>query len=189
MSNGQTGTRFYTLTEVAQKTNISMPTLQRYKKQLLVSEQEKLNFEKELDFKKKELASHTLHLVQKNELLEGMKDKLVELKKSATTNKSELARLIQRIKSDRQAEQDWEQFHKYFRQVHENFDNNLRAHFNDLTNNEIRLAALLKMSLSTKEIASILNISPDSVNKARYRLRKKLNLSSEDSLYDFIIAL
>ena len=53
----------------------------------------------------------------------------------------------------------------------------------------MRLAALMKMSLTTKEMATILNISPDSVNKARYRLRKKLNLSTDDSLSDFILAL
>lgn len=150
---------------------------------------EKESFEKELSFKKKELATHTLHLVQKSELLESIRTKLEEVKKEPNANPNAIARLIQIIRNDEQSEKDWANFQTYFEQVHEKFDIKLREHFNDLTNNEVRLAALLKMSLSTKEIATILNISPDSVNKARYRLRKKLNLSTEESLETFLLAL
>ena len=150
---------------------------------------EKEDYEKDLAFKKKELAIHTLHLVQKSELLESIHEKLEELKKEPDANKNAIRRLVQLIKNDYQTEKDWQNFKSYFEQVHEHFDAKLREHFNDLTHHEIRLATLLKMNLSTKEIAAILNISPDSVNKARYRLRKKLNLSTEDSLENFLLAL
>jgi tetratricopeptide (TPR) repeat protein len=162
---------------------------QKLKKQQLERKKEKEDFEKDLAFKKKELAIHTLHLVQKSELLEKIHEKLEELKQEPEANKDAIRRLVQLIKNDYQTEKDWENFKSYFEQVHEHFDAKLRDHFNDLTHNEIRLATLLKMNLSTKEIAAILNISPDSVNKARYRLRKKLNLSSEDSLENFLLAL
>jgi tetratricopeptide (TPR) repeat protein/DNA-binding CsgD family transcriptional regulator len=162
---------------------------QKLTKQQLLQAKEKEDYEKDLAFKKKELAIHTLHLVQKSELLETIHEKLEELKQEPEANKTAIRRLVQLIKNDYQTEKDWENFKSYFEQVHEHFDAKLREHFNDLTHNEIRLATLLKMNLSTKEIASILNISPDSVNKARYRLRKKLNLSTEDSLENFLLAL
>lgn len=163
--------------------------LQKVKRVRAEKEQEKKNYEKELDFRKKELTTHTLHLVQKNELLEELKGRLEDIGKTATDNKGELNRVVQIIKNDHVAEKDWENFKMYFEQVHEDFDVKLRERFNDLTNNEMRLAALMKMNLTTKEMANILNISPDSVNKARYRLRKKLKLGANDSLTDFILAL
>jgi len=162
---------------------------QRLRRQKLESENRQMEIENELTVKKKELATHTLHLVQKNDLLDDLNSKLKEIKKAANVDKSEISRLIQKIKNDKVADKDWENFKLYFDQVHEDFDTKLKQYFNDLTSNEIRLAALMKMKLSTKEIASILNISADSVNKARYRLRKKLNMNSDDRLEDFILAL
>jgi tetratricopeptide (TPR) repeat protein len=162
---------------------------QKMKRVKLVQEQEKQNFETELNHSKKQLTTHTLHLVQKNELLSDLKSRITEIKKNSSENKAELNRLLQLIKSDHQADNDWENFKMYFEQVHEDFDAKLREQINDLTNNEMRLAALMKMNLTSKEIASIMNISPDSVNKARYRLRKKLNLSGDDSLHSFLLAL
>ncbi len=162
---------------------------QKMKRARLVQAQEKQNFETELNHSKKQLTTHTLHLVQKNELLSDLKSRITEIKKNSNESKSALSRLLQLIKNDHQADNDWENFKMYFEQVHEDFDAKLRERINDLTNNEMRLAALMKMNLTTKEIASILNISPDSVNKARYRLRKKLNLSGDDSLHSFLLAL
>jgi tetratricopeptide (TPR) repeat protein len=162
---------------------------QKIKRNEAEQEQERAAYEKELYFKRKELTTHTLHLVQKNELLEELREKLNAIRKNSTDSKRELGRVVQIIKNDAVAEKDWENFKLYFQQVHQDFDQKLREQFNDLTANEMRLAALMKMNLTTKEMANILNISPDSVNKARYRLRKKLRLSSDDSLSDFILAL
>lgn len=162
---------------------------QKLKRAKLVQAQEKQNYETELNHSKKQLTTHTLHLVQKNELLSELQSKITDIKQQSVDHKKELNRLLQLIKNDHQADNDWENFKMYFEQVHEDFDVKLRERINDLTNNEMRLAALMKMNLSTKEIATILNISPDSVNKARYRLRKKLNLSGDDSLHSFLLAL
>ena len=74
-------------------------------------------------------------------------------------------------------------------QDHKDFNSTVKQKFPNVTNNELRLMTLLKMNLSSKEIASILNISPDGIKKARYRLRKKLNISSEESLSDLILSL
>jgi len=162
---------------------------QKMKRKEAEQEQERTAYEKELYFNRNELTTHTLHLVQKNELLEELREKLNTIRKNSTDSKRELGRVVQIIKNDAVAEKDWENFKRYFQQVHQDFDQKLREQFNDLTANEMRLAALMKMNLTTKEMANILNISPDSVNKARYRLRKKLRLSSDDSLSDFILAL
>jgi DNA-binding CsgD family transcriptional regulator len=73
--------------------------------------------------------------------------------------------------------------------VHKDFNSKVMRNYPDVTNNDLRLMSLLKMNLSSKEIANILNISIDGVKKARYRLRKKLNLSTEDSLQELVINL
>lgn len=147
-------------------------------------ERERLGIE--LDYKKKELTSHALHLAKKNEVLVKLKQKAKELKDNNSTNYNQL---IQTINFDLQDDNNWENFKKYFEEVHTNFNNNVKQKYPEITSNELRLMALLKMNLTSKEIANILNISNDGIKKARYRLRKKLNLSTEDSLQETVLAL
>ena len=78
---------------------------------------------------------------------------------------------------------------RYFEEVHKDFNSNVKIKYPQVTSNELRLLALLKMNLSSKEIANILNISAEGIKKARYRLRKKLNITTEDSLQDLVIRL
>ncbi len=147
-------------------------------------EREKLDLA--LDHKKKELTSHALHLAKKNEVLVNLKQKAKELKENNSTNYNQL---IQTINFDLQDDNNWENFKKYFEEVHTDFNNNVKNKYPEVTANELRLMALLKMNLTSKEIANILNISNDGIKKARYRLRKKLNLSTEDSLQELVISL
>ena len=135
----------------------------------------------ELEFKRKELTTHALHLAKKNEILESLKNKVEELKVSESGQKG-YQQIIQTINFDLQDDNNWNNFRKYFEQVHKGFNNNIKLKFPDITSNELRLMALLKMNLSSKEIANILNISNEGIKKARYRLRKKLNMVSEESL-------
>jgi len=83
----------------------------------------------------------------------------------------------------------WKNFEVYFNNVHPNFFSNLLSKFPDLTPAEIKLASLIHLQLSTKEISSIIFISADSVKTARNRLRKKLNLSPDDNLTAFLLSL
>ena len=163
-------------------------TRQKLKRNQAEREKEAQAFEMEITSKKKELTTHTLHLVQKNELLQDISNELLEIKKEEAPAK-QINRLIQVIKNDKQSDKDWENFMIYFEQIHKDFDTKLKKHFNDLTNNEIRLATLMKMNLTTKEIAAILNISPDGVKKARYRLRKKLAQENDENLQSFLLTL
>lgn len=149
---------------------------------------EKEKVDAELDFKKKELTTHALHLAKKNEVLEGLKQKAQELKAS-TNDTTGYQQLIRTINFDLQDDNNWESFSKYFQEVHKDFNNTVKQKFPEVSPNELRLMALLKMNLSSKEIANILNISQEGIKKARYRLRKKLDITSEDSLQDLVLSL
>jgi len=149
---------------------------------------EKEKVDAELEFKKKELTTHALNLARKNETLENLKAKAQELKEKESTGQG-YNQLIRSINFDLQDDNNWENFSRYFEEVHKDFNSNVKTKYPDVTSNELRLLALLKMNLSSKEIANILNISAEGIKKARYRLRKKLDLSTEDSLQDLVLSL
>jgi tetratricopeptide (TPR) repeat protein len=146
------------------------------------AEKEKLNVE--LEYKKRELTSQALNLARKNELLENLKLTAVTFKASAEPGNG-YQKLIHTINHDLRLEDSWKTFSRSFEEVHPGFYDRARQRYHDLTFNELRILALLKMNLSYKEIANILNVSAEGVKKARYRLRKKLDLASEDSLQQF----
>lgn len=156
---------------------------QRTKKNKL----EKEKVESELAFKKKELTTHALHLAKKNEVLENVKQKAAALKTSESGRGYQ--QLIQTINFDQQDDKNWENFIQYFEQVHKDFNRTVRERYPEVTKNELRLMALLKMNLSTKEIANILNISIAGVKKAGNRLRKKLEITPEESLEELVITI
>ena len=142
----------------------------------------------ELAFKKKELTTQALQLAKKNELLEGLKQKAAELKKSEGGGKA-YQELIKTINFDQHDDKAWENFTRYFEAVHKDFEKDVVSKYPDISKNELRLMALIKMNLSSKEIANILNISSDGIKKARQRLRKKIGLSPEDSLETTVISI
>jgi DNA-binding CsgD family transcriptional regulator len=94
-----------------------------------------------------------------------------------------IGRMIQRDILD---DDQWEQFNAEFSSLHQGYLESLISNFGALTKNEVRLISLLKMNLSNKEIADTLNISNDGIKKARYRLRKKLQLESDEDLHGFL---
>jgi tetratricopeptide (TPR) repeat protein len=142
----------------------------------------------ELDFKKKELTTHALHLAKKNEVLEDLKQKAVKLKNGEGDGRA-YQELITTINFDQQDDKVWENFTRYFEAVHKDFEKDALSKYPDITRNELRLMALIKMNLSSKEVANILNISSYGVKKARQRLRKKMGLSPEDSLETTVMAI
>lgn len=149
---------------------------------------EKEKLDAELEFKKKELTTHALNLARKNEVLERLKMKAQELKREEQGSMG-YNELIRTINFDLQDDNNWKNFTSYFEQVHKDFHNNVKKKFPDLTPNELRLMALLKMNLSSKEIANILNVTADGIKKARYRLRKKLSIQTEDSLEEIALSM
>lgn len=162
---------------------------QRIKKNKLAYEKREALLQQELDFKKKELASQTLHLVKKNTFIQELKENLERLKQSPELFKIEFRRLILLLKRENAEDEEWEVFKSYFSEVHNDFDTKLKAIYSEITEKEIRLASFLRMNLSTKEIASIFSVLPDSVLKSKYRLKQKLNLDKNADLSQFLNSL
>ena len=139
--------------------------------------------------KTKELASSTMNLIQKNEILIKIKNQLNQVQSNISnkTSMTEMQKLVHIIDHHLTNEQDWELFEKNFTQVHESFLKKLKQDYPDLTPGDLKLAAYLKMNLSSKEIAPLLNISIRGVENKRYRLRSKLNLQPHDNLIEFMM--
>ena len=140
---------------------------------------------KDLELKEQQLTNYVRQVRKKNELLEQLQSEL--------TQKQEIEQLEEKeevfeklMKSIILTQEDWEEFKVIFEEVHRNFFTRLRSRQPDLTESEIRLAALTKLNLTAREMAGMLGISPESIKKARYRLRKKLSEKGENSLEELI---
>jgi len=151
---------------------------------------EEANLKQQIETKTKELSTHTLHIIQKNHLLEDLKSRLdVMQKDDKRDNKKQIREVIQQINQNFNNDKYWEEFSNTFEQIHFSFFQNLKQHANELTSSEIRLISLLKMNLNSNDTATILGISQDSLRVARYRLRKKLNLPQGENLSTFLQGL
>jgi tetratricopeptide (TPR) repeat protein len=141
-----------------------------------------------IEFKNKELTTFTLNFAQKNNLIQEIKQGMLEIaKQNSNENKIKINRLVNLIDLNLKNEDDWDDFKLYFEQIHTEFFENLKNDYNELTSSELRLCALTRLNMSTKEIAEVLGISPQSVRMARHRLRKKFNLATDDNLLDLIL--
>ncbi|MDX1628650.1 MAG: LuxR C-terminal-related transcriptional regulator, partial [Fulvivirga sp.] len=153
---------------------------------------EKLKNEKlkaEVERQNKELATSTMHLLNKNSFITSVKNNIsTVLKRSKNQEvKNALGKIMNNIEKNIAEDEDWEHFAIHFDQVHGDFTKRIKENYPDLTPQEMKLSAYLRMNLSTKEIAHLLNISVRGVEVARYRLRKKLELERSDNLQEFIL--
>jgi len=154
------------------------------------TELEQGKLKSELDFRNKELESFALHIVQKNDFLQDVKSKFKKLRIHASDeNVEEIKELNFKINQSLRVNKELEKFRERVDDVNSNFFNLLGEHYPDLTEKEKRLCALLKMNLSSKEIASLNNISEGAVTMARYRLRKKIGLNKEANLTELFQTL
>ena len=101
--------------------------------------------------------------------------------------RKEIQGLINLMNFDNKIDEDWEQFSHHFDQVHVNFMERLRKKYPQITTNDEKLCAYLRLNLSTKETAQMMNISVRGVEASRYRLRKKLGLSNDENLIEFMM--
>jgi ligand-binding sensor domain-containing protein/DNA-binding CsgD family transcriptional regulator len=157
--------------------------------ELVALRNEKL--EAEINFKNSELASSAMHLVKKGELLSKIKEGLTHIMKLFDNQQgnSEIKKLIKTLSEDDNIDKEWENFTKHFDKVHSDFVASLKEKHATITGNELKLCAYLRMNLSTKEIAQLMNISVRGVEISRYRLRKKLGISSETNLFDYLMSI
>ena len=167
--------------------------LEKTKRELALKEYEikdqKLNFlnknlKQDIENKNKELASSTMSLIKKNEFLNKIKNELKN-----TSNDEKLVSVIQIIDKNINNSDDWKMFEEAFNNADKGFFKKIKKVHPKLTANDLRLCMYLRMNLSSKEIAPLLNISPRSIEIKRYRLRKKIDLERNVNLNDYFINL
>ena len=158
-------------------------------KQIIKIQTEKL--QAELASKNRELANSAMSLVYKNELLQKISEEMMKLKDENGKKLSEdQLRKIQKVIDDgMNDERDWNLFESSFNEAHESFFKKLKANHPDLVPNDLKLCAYLHMNMSSKELASLLNISLRGVEIRRYRLRKKLEVPHDKNLVEFLMEL
>lgn len=170
---------------------------QRYKQDAEEQEKEIIALRNEqlqhdLRMKSQELANSTMNLIRKNEILTEILNDLKSLeggiKKSEDSKhlQSQITEMSKSIKENIETDNNWTRFEENFDIVYENYLKRLAKEFPNLTVNDKRLCAYLKMGLSSKDISPLLNLSVRSVEMARYRLRKKIELDRDDNLTDFL---
>ncbi len=167
--------------------------VQQYEQKLLKAqltkkaiEEKKLN--DEIHLKTASLTKYSLNIAQKNKLISDLSS---TLNKIASRPKMEahqkIRSLARELETNLEQSEEWDEFMGYFKEIHPQFFEQLNALAEvKLTSTEFRLAMLLRLKMSSKEIASILRITPDSVRVARYRFRKKLPITSEEKLAQFL---
>jgi ligand-binding sensor domain-containing protein/DNA-binding CsgD family transcriptional regulator len=166
---------------------------EEFQRQALIADKEiiRLRNEKlqdEMIFRDKELANQTMNLIQKNKFLIKLVEELQRIQSSTDnqTVKSKMISLKKRIQKEIDDKQQNRVFETYFDEVHDEFFNRMKEKYPDLSPKELRLCAYIRMNISTKEIASLLNISYRGVEINRYRLRKKLDLARDTNLPVFL---
>jgi len=156
------------------------------KNEKTILEKEKQQLENELATNKAMLDDYVKNMVEKNRLIEQFKTDIEKLKnlKSKELEEVRIEQLENLNKTSILTEEDWDKFKELFEQVYKGFLIRLKEKLPTLTQAEIRLICLTKLKLDTKQMAHILGISPDTIVKARYRMRKKLGLSIGANLSD-----
>jgi tetratricopeptide (TPR) repeat protein len=164
-------------------------TIRRQENELKDKEQQILK--EQLEAKNRELASKALEMLRVNETIESIIEKLED--HSRNNHKDEkLTHYIRGIISGLESQlknNSWNEFEKIFNNIHSEFFTKLLETCPDLTPTEIKIAALLKLNLNTKEMAALTYKSEAGIKSTRYRLRKKLNLTSDDSLIPYLMQL
>jgi ligand-binding sensor domain-containing protein/DNA-binding CsgD family transcriptional regulator len=163
---------------------------QEHEKEVAMARQEILllkntRLASEVERKNSELSAALLQSAHKNKALEGLKKKLSEILTHLENNpgeRKELRRVVRKIDSEVESKDYWEQFQLNFDQVHRDFAFKIQAKHPDLTQNEVRLCCLVRINLTNREVASIQNISTSGVEKAKYRLKRKLSLNQDQDL-------
>ena len=174
-----------------QKERINRLELQKLKdeKTMLALEQDKLQLE--IKNRNQELAFTTYNNIKKNDLLINLKNhifKLNDVKKGKELS-PKMRSIVKRIDIDLKETYDWVKFEFHFKKSNPNFFSKLDELHPDLTPNDIRICAFIKLNIPNKQMASLLNINPKSLEMTRYRLRKKLGLAERSDLYNYICSL
>lgn len=155
-------------------------------KELIIKRLNTENFERDIKQKDCEISSSVLLLSNKNDVLQQIGEITKKFSDEGRIPEEYVRQVNMLVSESIKGDDEWTRFKIHFDSVHPDFFKKLKATSLDLTENELRLCAYLRIGMRAKDIATMLSVSPASVNTNRYRIRKKLGLSKEDSLDDFI---
>lgn len=153
----------------------------------LIAIQQQQILESELSFKSKELASLALSLSAKEKVLENLKENIAMQRNKGGLANRDLENLLKTIETENEDKVFWTIYQNNFDLINEGFFRKLRKCYPTLTAVDLRFCALLRLNLSTKDIAKFTNLTIRGVEAARYRLRKKMNVPEKQSLTEFLI--
>lgn len=140
----------------------------------------------EIKLKSKQLANNAMALVKKNETLQEIKKEMITTKESFN-NSYAYKKLLKKLDNSIVLKDEWEVFEYNFNQVHDEFFAILKTRHPKLTPKDLKVCAYIKMNLSSKEIAPLMNISVRGVETHRYRLKRKLDLENDSSVVDYLL--
>ncbi len=149
-------------------------------------EQKKNELMQEVKYNMRQLTGLTLQIMQKNQMIKDLLKTTKEIERERNSCPNKIKEFKIKLLNSLSSEEDWKKFKAYFEKINPEFTKRLKEQFPLLTEKDLKLASLIKLNMNIKQTASTLNIDPNTVRMGRYRLRKKLNLQKEDSLYDFI---
>ncbi|WP_281754092.1 tetratricopeptide repeat protein [Neptunitalea chrysea] len=168
--------------------------IQEYKERTMKAEIEKKtieeqNLQNEIQLKTVTLSKYSLNLAQKNKLISEVAATLRNMSsRSKIDVQSKLKEMAKELEVSLEQDEEWDEFMQFFEDIHPDFIKNISAATDHkLSSTELRLAMLLRLNLSSKEIASVLRVTPDSVRVARHRLRKKLPINQKQELVNFML--
>ncbi len=170
--------------EVEKQKNDKILLEQQMAQQEAVSLLEKEQFKNEIESKNRQLAAKVLSVFTRNELIEDIIDSLA--REREISQNENLKKRIFELRSHLKKETDWSEFFTHFEEVNHGFLKSLKEIHPDLTSNDIRYLSYVYMTLSTKEISSLLNITVEACRKRKERIIKKMNLSEETDLYAYL---
>ncbi len=157
--------------------------IEKNEKEIIKLQNEKLA--NEVIYKNRELADTTLHLVERTDALTKVKGELEKLYKDSGETYP-IKKTLQLLNDIEKNNENWDKFATHFDEISNDFLKKLKAKYPKLTNSDLKLCAYLQLNLSSKEIAQLMNISVRGVEISRYRLRKKLQIPTEQTLIDFL---
>jgi len=187
-------TRYFKKQQEAYKSKQEKIFREKQKEQQYLAEQkivtlQNQQLQQELENKSRELANNTMVIIKRNETLTDIKreiEKQKEMLGSRFPNKN-YEKLVRLINKNLSNEEEFKVFEENFDLAHDNFFKRLKSEYPLLTPSDMRLCAFLRLNLSSKEIAPLMNITTRGVEIHRYRLRKKLKLSTDENLVEFIL--
>ena len=147
---------------------------------------ERIQLKQDIEYKNKELTTHMLYLLKKNEFILSISEKLKKIIPSIKIqNKQAIAEIINELNAG-SSDESWKEFEIRFQQVYTSFFDHLNKKHPDLSPNELRLCAFLKLNMTTKDISAITYQSTKSIEMARFRLRKKMKLDKDEQLISYL---